>query len=119
VSQGFLVLAQLGGGGSATSTLIFMGAIFAIMWFVLILPQQRQVKQHKAMLDTLKKGDEILIQGGLIGRIQALEDKTLTLEIANGVRVRVVKTSVQQLWSASDAAAAKSDSKSEKTEEKK
>jgi preprotein translocase subunit YajC len=90
------------------------------MWFVLILPQQRQVKQHRAMLDTLKKGDEVLTNGGLIGKIHALTDKTLTLEIASGVRVRVSKSSVQQVWTGENELPAKSDSKTdEKKEEKK
>jgi len=118
VSQGFLVLAQLFGGGGGASTIVFMVLIFAIMWVVLIMPQQRQMKQHRAMIDTLKKGDEVLTQGGLIGRISALDDKVITLEVSSGVRIRVLKTSIQQLWGV-DAAAKKDEKKDEKKEEKK
>ena len=114
MSKGLLVLAQLFGGGGAGGTVIFMVLIFAIMWFLLIVPQQRQVKQHRKMLDTLKKGDEVLTQGGLIGRISTLAGKTVLLELASGVKVKVQKSSIQQQWTEDEAG--KSDAK---TEEKK
>lgn len=115
--QGFLVLAQLGGGSGLVS-LLPMVAIFVIMWFLIILPQQRQAKQHRSLLDTLKKGDEVLTQGGMIGKIHALTDRTVTLEISGGVRVKVLKSSIQQLWKTEDDAG-KPDEKSSKTEEEK
>ena len=89
-------LAQLGGGsGSPMSTLIFFAAIFAIMYFLMIRPQQKQLREHRQLLAGLKKGDEVVTQGGLLGRIYAIADKVVTLEIANGVRVRVLMTSIQ------------------------
>jgi preprotein translocase subunit YajC len=69
-------------------------AIFAIFYFVMIRPQQKQLKEHRALLGALKKGDEMVTQGGLVGRIHEVSERTVTLEIASGVRVRVLKTSI-------------------------
>ncbi len=69
--------------------------VFGILYFLMIRPQQKQAKEHKTMLTALKKGDEVVTTGGLVGRIHALTDKVLTLEIAKDVRVRVLKSAVQ------------------------
>ena len=116
MSHGFLILAQAGGGNSPFATLALLGAMMVVMYVLMILPTQRQQKQHRALLDTLKKGDEVVTQSGLMGKIHSLADKVVTLEIANGVRVRVLKQSIQGLMGADEDAASKSD---EKKEEKK
>jgi preprotein translocase subunit YajC len=95
VSHGLLIWAQAGAGGNATQTLVFLGVIFAIMYFVMIRPQQKQLKEHRNLLSALKKGDDVVTQGGMLGKIHAITDKLVTLEVANGVRIRVLKTSVQ------------------------
>ena len=83
----------LGGGGN----MLFLIAIFfGIFYFMIIRPQQRQQKTHKAYLGSLKKGDEVITNGGLIGRIAAVQGDVLTLEIANNVRVRVLKDQVNR-----------------------
>jgi preprotein translocase subunit YajC len=83
----------LAGGGN----MLFLIAIFfGIFYFMIIRPQQRQQKTHKAYLDSLKKGDEVITNGGLIGRIAAVQGDVLTLEIANNVRVRVLKDQVNR-----------------------
>jgi preprotein translocase subunit YajC len=83
----------LAGGGN----MLFLIAIFfGIFYFMIIRPQQRQQKTHKAYLDSLKKGDEVITNGGLIGRISAVQGDVLTLEIANNVRVRVLKDQVNR-----------------------
>ena len=83
----------LSGGGN----MLFLIAIFfGIFYFMIIRPQQRQQKTHKAYLDSLKKGDEVITNGGLIGRIAAVQGDVLTLEIANNVRVRVLKDQVNR-----------------------
>lgn len=110
------VLAQAGGFGS--NPLIFFGyiaAIFGIMYFLMIRPQQRQAREHRALLSTLKKGDEVVTQGGLLGRVYSVEDKTLTLEIASGVRVKVLKGSIQgKVGSEPTATAGQAEKKEEK-----
>jgi preprotein translocase subunit YajC len=88
------LLAQAAGGNPLT-TFGFMAALFAIMYFLLIRPQQKQAKEHRQLVASLKKGDEVVTQGGMLGKIYAVSDKLVTLEIANGVRVRILKTSVQ------------------------
>ena len=83
----------LAGGGN----MLFLIAIFfGIFYFMIIRPQQKQQKSHKAYLDSLKKGDEVITNGGLIGRIAAVQGDVLTLEIANNVRVRVLKDQVNR-----------------------
>jgi preprotein translocase subunit YajC len=66
--------------------MVFMVAIF---YFLLIRPQQKKAKEHKQMLDNLKRGDRVITAGGLIGDIAAISDQTLTIEIADKVRVDV------------------------------
>ena len=77
---------QAGGGFMAFLPLIIMVAIF---YFLLIRPQQKKQKDHKAMLDSLQKGDSVITQGGLHGRITGLTDSTITIEVAEKVRVKV------------------------------
>ncbi|PTL76089.1 preprotein translocase subunit YajC [Vitiosangium sp. GDMCC 1.1324] len=80
--------------------IVFIIGLFAIMYFVMIRPQQKQLKAHRELVSGLKKGDEVLTQGGIIGRIQTVADREVTLEIANGVRIRVIKTSVAGKYAA-------------------
>lgn len=91
-------------GSSATTQLLFFGALFAIMYFVMIRPQQKQMKEQQAMMAALKKGDDVVTSGGLLGKVFAVSDKELVLEVASGVRVRVLKSSVQSKVTAQDAA---------------
>ena len=81
--------------GGAGTNLLFFGALFAIMYFVLIRPQQKQMKAQQTMLAALKKGDEVVTQGGMLGKVFAVTDKIVTLEVASGVRMRVLKSSIQ------------------------
>ncbi|OGP94404.1 MAG: preprotein translocase subunit YajC [Deltaproteobacteria bacterium RBG_16_54_18] len=74
---------------SPYSFLIFMGVIFAIFYFLLIRPQQKRQKEHRRLLDNLKKGDRVVTTGGLYGTIAGLADTTITLEIADKVKVKV------------------------------
>ncbi len=75
--------------------ILFFGALFAIMYFVLIRPQQRQAKEQQVLLSALKKGDDVITTGGILGKIYAVDEKVITLEIASGVKVRMLKGSVQ------------------------
>ena len=89
-----VLLAQTA-GGSPSSLFIFIAGMFAIMYFLMIRPQQKQLKEHKALLANLKKGDLVVTQGGVIGRIDLVSDREVKVEIASGVKIRVLKTSVQ------------------------
>ncbi len=69
--------------------LIMMVSIFVIFYFLLIRPQQKKAKDHRQFLDNLKRGDKVITSGGLVGEIVTIGDQTLTLEIADKVRVEV------------------------------
>jgi len=80
--------------------------IFAIMYFLLIRPQQRKVKDHKKMVESLRRGDMIVTQGGLIGKVTKVkEDNELEVELSEGVKVRVVQSTVAQVLSKTEPAA--------------
>ncbi len=78
-----------GGGGLLGSPIFPIILMLGIMWFFLIRPQQKKQKEHREMLNSLKKGDRIITSGGLHGRITGITETTLTLEIADKVRVKV------------------------------
>ena len=80
--------------------------IFAIMYFLLIRPQQRKLKDHKKMVESLRRGDLIVTQGGLIGKVTKVkEDNELEVELSEGVKVRVVQSTVAQVLSKTEPAA--------------
>ncbi len=85
------------GGGGAASSLIMMVVIFAIFYFILIRPQQKKMKDHKKMVDDLKKGDEIITAGGIYGIVEGVAPDTLTVKIAEGTKVRITRGSVAQV----------------------
>lgn len=88
-----------GGQASPWGTFLMLGAIFAIFYFLMIRPQQKRQKQHREMLANLKKGDTVITGGGLIGRITAMTDSVLTLEVADRVRVKVLRSAVSSVTS--------------------
>ena len=97
VSEAFAMAGNQGQEGSASGGFegIFMLlAMFAIFYFLLIRPQQKRAKQHKEMIEALKAGDQVVTAGGLHGKVVAVQDKAVTLEIATGVRVKVNRISI-------------------------
>jgi preprotein translocase subunit YajC len=118
-----LMLSQVGGaGGPGPFGMIgFFVVMFGVMYFIMIRPQQKQAQQHKAMLSALSKGDEVVTQGGMIGKIHSITDRVVTLEVATGVKLRLLKASIQGKYSpAAEPAAppAKADESKESKEEK-
>ena len=97
--------AGAGQGAGGFSGLIPIILMFVIFYFLLIRPQQKRNKEHKQMIETLKKGDRIITNGGIYGRITGLDDTTLTVEIADKVRVKVVRGNVSALAQSATAAA--------------
>ncbi len=82
--------------------------IFAIMWFLLIRPQQKKLKEHRAMVEQLRRGDQVVTQGGLIGKVSKVkDDDELEVEIATGVKVRVVRGTIAQVLSKTEPADSK------------
>ena len=79
--------------------------IFAIMYFLLIRPQQKKVKEHAAMVEALRRGDQVITQGGLIGKVSKVkEDNEVEVELAEGVKVRVVKSTIAQVLNKTEPA---------------
>jgi len=94
-----------GGPGSAFASFIPLILIFAIMYFLLIRPQQRKVKEHKAMVEAIRRGDTVVTQGGVVGKVTRVrDDGEVEVEIAEGVRVRVVQSTISQVRSKSEPA---------------
>ena len=74
--------------------------IFAIMYFLLIRPQQKKVKEHQNMVASLRRGDQVVTQGGLIGKVTKVkEENEIEVEVADGVKVRVLQNTVAQVLS--------------------
>ena len=71
--------------------------MFVVLYFVMIRPQMKRQKEHKAMIDALAKGDEIATVGGLLGKVTQLTDATVTLEISAGVQVQLQRQAVVQV----------------------
>ena len=71
--------------------------IFAIFYLLMIRPQQQRVKQHQAEIAAVKKGDEVITGGGIRGRVTKVNDEEAEVEIAQGVRIRVVKSTITQV----------------------
>lgn len=90
--------AQAAGGAPAApsmmSTLLFPIILIAIMYFLMIRPQMKRQKEHKAMLDKLGKGDEVITSGGIAGTVVGLGDSFVTVEVAAGVQLRVQRGAI-------------------------
>jgi preprotein translocase subunit YajC len=91
--------------GGGLMSLLPLILIFVILYFLLIRPQQKKAKAHQQFVADLKKGDKVITSGGLYGRITGLTDKYITLEIAEQVRVKVVRSHVVGSSSDQDACA--------------
>ena len=94
-----------GGGDVFTSLVVPMVLIFGIMYFLLIRPQQKKLKEHQSMVDALRRGDQIVTAGGIVGKVTKVrEDAEIEIEIASGVNVRVVKHTITQVRSKTEPA---------------
>ncbi|SEA55093.1 preprotein translocase subunit YajC [Thiothrix caldifontis] len=80
--------------GGGIEMLLMMGVFFAIMYFMIIRPQQKRAKEHKMMIESLSKGDEIVTGGGVIGKIASIGDSFVDLTVADNVTIKVQKQAV-------------------------
>jgi preprotein translocase subunit YajC len=109
VSPAFAQGAGGGAGGSMLVQLLPIILIFVVFYFLLIRPQQRRAKEHRNMVQNLRRGDRVVTAGGLIGTVtKVVNDNEMQMEIAEGTRVRVVKTSVQEVLSKTEPAGGES-----------
>ncbi len=100
ISSAFAQTAPAAAGGDATSSLMSMLPLllmFAVLYFVMIRPQMKRQKEHKAMLEALAKGDEVATAGGVLGRISKLGDTYVGVEVAQGVEIQVQRSAIAQV----------------------
>ena len=92
--------------GGGMFLIIQFGLILAIIYFLMIRPQQRRMKQHQQMVANLKRGDQVVLNSGVVGKVVRVEDKEVGLEIATGVTVKVVKAMIAEVRAKGEPAAA-------------
>ena len=87
--------ANAGGGG--LEMILMMAVFFAIMYFMIIRPQQKRAKEHKAMLEALNKGDEVVTNGGILGKVASMTENFVELSVADNVTVKVQKQAIASI----------------------
>ncbi|HRD46647.1 MAG TPA: preprotein translocase subunit YajC [Caulobacter sp.] len=95
--------------GDASNMLIQIAPlvlIFVVFYFLMIRPQQKRVKEHQAMIGALKRGDNVVLSSGMIGKVVRVEDREVGLEVAQGVTVKVVKSMIAEVRAKGEPAAA-------------
>lgn len=113
VSPAFAQTASAGIGASMGDFLPLV-MIFVVFYFLLIRPQQKKMKQHKEMLGQMRRGDRVLTAGGILGTVNKLvNDTEVVVEIAEGVRVRVLRATISEIVSKTEPVAAAKDDKAE------
>ncbi len=89
-----IVLLQISGGGAGTMNLVFIGGILLVFYFFMIRPQQKKQKDQKKFIGDIKKGDLVVTLGGIHGKISAIDENTITLEVDRGAKIKMEKSSI-------------------------
>ena len=89
--------AQAAGGGSAFASFVPLILIFAIMYFLLIRPQQKRAKQHKELVNNIKAGDQIVTAGGIHAKVASVQETTIVIEVATGVKMKMSRSSITEI----------------------
>ncbi len=103
ISNAFAQTAPAAAAGGAESMFGSLGQLlplvlmFVVLYFIMIRPQMKRQKEHKAMIDALAKGDEVVVAGGLIGKVSKLGESILNVEVANGVELQVQRSAIVQV----------------------
>ena len=100
ISSAFAQTASAAAGGDMQSTLMNMLPIlvmFGVLYLVMIRPQMKKQKEHKAMIESIVKGDEVVTAGGFLGRVAKLGDAYISVELATGVEVQMQRSAVVQV----------------------
>ena len=83
--------------GSSLMSMLPLVLMFVVLYFIMIRPQMKKQKEHRAMIDALAKGDEVVTAGGLLGKVSTLTDSQIGLQIASGVEVQMQRSAVVQV----------------------
>src|SRR6202171_154532 len=94
---------QIGGAAGLSSFLFPLLLMFGIMYFLVIMPQQRQRKKMQEMLGALKNGDKVITNGGIYGTISGIDGDTIILKIAEQVKIRIARSAIVQVEASQDA----------------
>jgi len=86
-----------GPAGGGSEMFIMIGIFFAIMYFMIIRPQQKRAKEHQSLIGSLSKGDEVETTGGMLGKIAKVGDNSLQVEISDGVVIKLQKNSISKV----------------------
>lgn len=100
ISQAFAQTAPAAAGGDTGSSLLSLAPLvlmFVVLYFIMIRPQMKRQKEHKAMVEALAKGDEVVTAGGVLGRVSKLGESYLQVEVASGVELQVQRSSIVQV----------------------
>ena len=100
ISQAFAQTAPAAAAGSTESTLFSLLPLvlmFVVLYFIMIRPQMKRQKEHKAMIEAIAKGDEVVTAGGMLGKVSKLGESYVSLEVAGNVEVHVQRTAVTQV----------------------
>jgi len=109
-----------GAGGGGFEAFLPLILIFIVFYFLLIRPQQKKMKAHKAMLGAIRRGDKVVTGGGIFGTVtKVLDDNDVTVEIADGVKVRVQRSLVSAVMSKTEPVSGDKDKKDKKSDAKK
>jgi preprotein translocase subunit YajC len=99
ISSAFAQTAPAAAGSTESTLLSLLPLVlmFVVLYFIMIRPQMKKQKEHKAMIEALAKGDEVVIAGGVLGRVAKLGESYLHVEVASGVELQVQRVSVVQV----------------------
>ena len=89
--------APAGGDSSSLLSMLPLVLMFVVLYFIMIRPQMKRQKEHKALIEALAKGDEVVTAGGVLGRVAKLGDTYVHVEVANGVEMQVQRSSIVQV----------------------
>lgn len=106
---------QTGGIAGGIEAFLPLILIFVVFYFLMIRPQQKRMKAHKELLSQLRRGDRVVTSGGILGTVnKVVDDKEVVVEIAEGVRVRVLRTTIQDIVSKTEPVAAEAETPADK-----
>ena len=109
-----------GGAGDFLIGILPFVAVFAIIYFLILRPQQKKLKEHRAMVEAVRRGDVVVTGGGLIGKVHRVVDgHECIVELCEGVRVRVLKSTLSDVRSKTEPVAGEDDAAGEKPQDKK
>lgn len=97
ISNAFAQTAAAGSSESNLLSFLPLVAMFVVLYFIMIRPQMKRQKEHKSMIETLAKGDEVVTAGGLLGKVSKIGDSNLSVELAPGVEVQMQRSAVVQV----------------------